>query len=298
MNRLGFMSYIYMGLSAEEMAQEASRHGFGFVQLDPRQKLQLMDDEPFSPLRAERVRTLFASFGIELIGLSGYTNLMNPDLAKREQKLQQLEKLIDLCPAYGTRYILTETGSLHPGGTWRDTPENRTEEAWEQLVRTVDRLRTRAVKNGAVLILEGFVCNVLSTGGQAVRLLNELGTEGIGFVMDPFNYMTREDLTDQESAMKRLFDQLAPYCPLAHAKDTLYAEDGTFTTPRVGAGKSDWAVYAKYVHDRLPNVPLILEHAEPQEVTECLELVRHAFRQAEELGPSGQAAASREGAGG
>ncbi|MFC0210850.1 sugar phosphate isomerase/epimerase family protein [Paenibacillus chartarius] len=279
MNSLGFMSYVYMGWSAEAMAEHAAELGLTQIQLDPKQKLQVMDDEPFSPARIERIRRIFESRGIGIAGLSGYTNLMNPNLEKREEKLKQLEQMIDLCPAYGTRYIATETGSLHPTNAWRDCEENRSEQAWEELIAIVDRLRGRAVKNGGVLLVEGFVNNVLASTGQALRMLERLGADGLAFVMDPFNYLTQEALTRQHEAMAAMFEQIGGYCPIAHAKDALYSEDG-FTTPRVGAGQADWNVYAALLTERLPDVPLILEHAKPEEAAECMRLIRSAFDKA------------------
>ncbi|UUZ96509.1 sugar phosphate isomerase/epimerase [Paenibacillus sp. P25] len=230
MNKLGFMSYVYMGWTAEAMAEAALEHGLISVQLDPRQKLQLMDDEPLSPVRAGKIREVFAKRGIDVVGLSGYTNLLNPVLSKREDKLKQLERMIDLCTVYGTKYIATETGSLHPTNAWLDYEGNHTPEVWEQLLGIVDRLRNRAVKNGAVLLIEGFALNVLRTADQAAALMDRLGTEGLGIVMDPFNYLTESDLPRQEEAMGSMFDRIAPYSPIAHAKDALYGEEG-FTTP-------------------------------------------------------------------
>lgn len=276
MNQLGFMSYVYMGWSAEAMAEEASKHGLMYVQVDPKQKLHIMDDEPFSLVRAEKIRTIFENYGISVVGLSGYTNLLNPNLSKREEKLAQLETMIDLCAAYGTQYIATETGSLHPTNAWRDYEGNRSQEAWEQLVDIVDRLRSRAVENNAVLLVEGFALNVLAAPEQAEALMERLGTDGLGLIMDPFNYLKQDELGRQKEAFTAIFDHIGKYSPIAHAKDTLYSEEG-FTTPRVGAGQSEWGVYARLLRDRLPDVPLILEHAKPEEVAECLCLIRQSF---------------------
>ncbi|WP_282935340.1 sugar phosphate isomerase/epimerase family protein [Paenibacillus sp. RC67] len=278
------MSYVYMGWSAEAMAEDARSHGLEYVQLDPKQKLQVMDDEPFSLVRAEKIRTIFEDYGISVVGLSGYTNLLNPNLQKRENKVNQLEKMIDLCSAYGTRFIATETGSLHPTNAWRDYEGNRSEEAWEQLVSIVDRLRNRAVTKGAILLLEGFALNVLATPEQAARLMERLGTDGLGMIMDPFNYLTQQDLKRQKEAMSNIFDKIAGFSPITHAKDSLYDEDG-FTTPRVGTGQSDWNVYAELLATHLPEAPLILEHAEPEEVADCLRLIHQAF---ENVGVAGK----------
>lgn len=280
MNQLGFMSYIYMGWSAEAMADEARNQGMNYVQIDPKQAMQVMDDQPFSLTRAEKIRSIFENKGITIVGLSGYTNLMNPNLTKREAKLEQLEKMIDLCSVYETRYMATETGSLHPTNAWRDYEGNRTPEAWEELLQIIDRLRNRAVKQGAILLAEGFVNNVLATTEQAKDMIERLGTEGLAFIMDPFNYLKQEDLSTQTEAMAAMFDHIGKICPIAHAKDALYGAEG-FTTPRVGAGQADWNVYAELLSRRMPDVPLILEHAKPEEVADCLSIIRQSFANVE-----------------
>src|SRR5690606_4015902 len=98
------------------------------------------------------------------------------------------------CDAYGTRFIATETGSLHPTNSWRDSELNHTQQAWDELLRIVDRLRQRAVKKGAVLLLEGFINNVLSKPEQAKRMIEALGTDGLALVMDPFNFIAKYQL--------------------------------------------------------------------------------------------------------
>ncbi|MGG4035988.1 sugar phosphate isomerase/epimerase [Paenibacillus cisolokensis] len=279
MNPLGFMSYVYDGHTADAMAESARAAGFSFVQLDPRQPLGIMDDEPLSPARAEKVRAAFERCGIEVVALSGYTNLVHPDPDKRTRKLEQFERMIDLCEAYGTRWIATETGSLHPTNSWRDCEDNRTDAAWEDLLAAVDRLRSRAAKRGAGLLLEGFVNNVLAEPDQAIRLVEALGSEGIAFVMDPFNYLKPGDMERQPEAFAHIFDCIGPRSPVAHAKDTVYGERG-IVTPRAGAGDADWALYASMLAGRLPDVPLVLEHAKAGEVGECLAYIRNAFESA------------------
>jgi sugar phosphate isomerase/epimerase len=285
MNKLGIMSYIYNGWTAEAMAAEIRRHGLGYIQLDPKQSFGVMDEDPFSIERAHKIKDIFLQHGIRIVALSGYSNLVHPDAAKREKKIQEVEKRIDLCAAYGTRYLATETGSLHPTNGWRDCEENRSEEAWQLLTGVVDRLRRRAVKGGAVLLIEGFINNVLSRPEQAALMTEQLGTEGLAFVMDPFNYLAREDLdlSRQQPALERVFQAIAAYTPIAHAKDTLYTDDG-IKTPRVGAGEVQWSLYASMLQRHLPDAPLIVEHADPNDVGDVLTLIQNAFAAGENYG--------------
>lgn len=286
---LGLMSYVYAGRSAAEMAAALQAHGLTCVQIDPRQA-ELMEGEPFGERRARDIREAFAERGVRVAGLSGYVNLLDPDPAKRETNVATLERMIELAAAFGTPYVMTETGSLNPTNSWRYHPDNDSEEAWQALLTIIRRLRDRAVRHGAVLLLEGFVYNVLSTPRRAETLVRELGTEGLGLVMDPFNYMTEKDLEPdrQREALDDAFRRLAPFCPIAHAKDAVYTERG-FQTPRAGTGAMKWELAASAFARCMADVPLILEHLQPDEVGETLRFVRRQFE--------GAAGARRERAG-
>ncbi|MBB6735719.1 sugar phosphate isomerase/epimerase [Cohnella sp. CBP 2801] len=274
MPELGAMSYVYAGRSAREMAAALQAHGLTCVQVDPRQA-ELMEGEPFGERRARAIREALAERGVRVAGLSGYVNLLDPDPAKREANVAMLERMIELAEAFGTPYVLTETGSLHPANSWRPHPDNDSEDAWKALLSIAERLRVKAARHGAVLLLEGFVYNVLSTPERAEAVVRELGTEGLGLVMDPFNYMTEKDLEPdrQQKALDDLFRRLAPYCPIAHAKDAVYAERG-FKTPRAGTGAMKWELAASAFVRHMPDAPLLLEHLQPDEVEETLRFVR------------------------
>lgn len=281
-NPLGMMSYVYLDHTAEAMADAIAAHGIRLVQLDPRQKGLAGDADPMSAAGAKKIRSLFAERSISIPVLSGYTNLMSPDPARRERNLTELERLIELCPEYGAAAVATETGSLHPTNQWAYHEENVKEPAWEALVEVIDRLRTKAAASGVTLLIEGYVNNVLHRTEQAVRLVKTLGSRGLGFVMDPFNYMMRDDLDRQEEALDKIFADIGAMCPIAHAKDVVYTEKG-ISTPRAGTGLMRWELYASRLSAHAPDVPLFLEHLKPEEATSCIAFIRDAFGQAAEV---------------
>lgn len=280
MNPIGIMSYVYLGYPARRLAEAVASHGISVLQLDPRQKGLCEADGLPDAAQAAALRRLFAGFDISIPVLSGYTNLVHPDREERERRLRKLEDLIRLGPEFGAKYVATETGSLHPKNQWAAHPDNRTEAAWAMLTESVGRLRETAVRNGVTLLLEGFVNNVFYDPVQADRIVAELGTSGIGFVMDPFNFMTEADLDRQEQALDRIFDCLADRAPVAHAKDVIYTEKG-IETPRAGTGRMRWRLFAERLSARMPDVPLVLEHLKPEETGACLEFVRRAFEREE-----------------
>lgn len=285
MNPLGMMSYVYLEHTAEEMADAIASHGIRLVQLDPRQKGLADGPEPMTAARAGEIRRLFAERGISIPVLSGYINLMAPDPERRERNLAELERVIELCAEFGAAAIATETGSLHPTNQWGRHEDNFTESAWEALVETIDRVRTKAAEHGVTLLLEGYVNNVLHRTEQAVRLARSLGGRGLGFVMDPFNYMREDDLDRQEAALDRMFADIGAMCPIAHAKDVVYTEKG-ISTPRAGAGVMRWEQFARRLSAHAPNIPLFLEHLKPEEAEACIAFVRSAFERGAETARS------------
>lgn len=275
-NPLGIFNTVYARLSLEEMARAVQAHGFRHVHLDPRAPGILPPGAPLTADRARRVRQVLADHGISVAALAGYTNLVDVHTERREAGLRAFEQMIELCQEFGTPYIATETGSLNPESPWEDYPANHAPAAWEELLTVLRRLLQRARQNGVTILIEGYVNNVVATTEEAARLLADLGAEGLGFVLDPFNYFTRADVERPREALDRIFRAIAARAPIAHAKDVVYTDRG-IATPKAGAGRMDWPAYAAMLRRHAPHIPLILEHLGPGEVEACKATVEAAF---------------------
>lgn len=282
MNPIGMMSYVYLDYGAKEMAEAVAGLGLHRIQLDPRQKGLLDEQQRYTPARSRQLRAIFAEREVAIDGVSAYINLLDPDPDKREANLRQLEDLIRLCRELGAGWIATETGSLHPSNQWAYHPDNASSAAWEQLVEVTARLQRIAVAHDVTLLLEGYVNNVLHTSAGALKLIDTLGTDGLGLVFDPFNYLTASDLEQQERAFDRLFADLIAHSPIAHAKDTVYTAKG-IDTPHAGAGRVNWCLYAQRLAEQASDIPLYLEHLKPEEAEACLHFVQQSFQEQEEL---------------
>jgi sugar phosphate isomerase/epimerase len=175
------------------------------------------------------------AYGVEIVALAGYRNLVAPDSSVRRANVEALERCLELAPELGTPIVATETGTRHPDGDWTDSPENWGEEAWALLHEALDRLVPVAEQHGAVLALEASVKNVLRTQGQLTGLLERYPSPHLQVVCDPYNYLSRSLLPAQERHTSDLLDRFEHRFVVAHLKD-VDVEGAEAGTPELGTG--------------------------------------------------------------
>ena len=120
---LGVMSNVYSHLPLEQAVAKIKAEGFGCVVTD-----FAFADVRFDPLRpdwpaVEKIRTCLARHGIRIVGLYGYTNIVDPHPAKRARGLKK-----DRVPAgqrkasglrkrfHGNRHAQSAVGMAHFAG--------------------------------------------------------------------------------------------------------------------------------------------------------------------------------------
>src|SRR5262245_53924169 len=88
--------------------------------------------------KAERLRALLADEGVQLFQVTGYwQNLITSDEAVRKDSVSTLRAALRLAGWMGARGIDTGPGSMNPAGPWFPHPDNWTQTARQQLVRTL-----------------------------------------------------------------------------------------------------------------------------------------------------------------
>jgi L-ribulose-5-phosphate 3-epimerase len=267
MNPLGIFPDVFPG-DHRQQARRTREAGLACVHLRPPAGL--------NPDACRAATEAFLAEGLQVSAVAGYVNLVNPDTARREEGLQRLHRLIALCPEFGTPYLATETGSLNPESEWADYPSNHTEEAWQILLPILREAVHRCEDSGVILLIEGYVNNVIATVSDCRRLREAIPSPSLGFMLDPNNLFEEADMADLPAHLERIFQVIGPHAPVAHAKDVVY-HDGQIDTPRAGAGRLDYPAFARLMQQYQPNAPLILEHLRESEVPETVAYVRRFF---------------------
>jgi sugar phosphate isomerase/epimerase len=107
----------YFPYPLEEQAKKIKSIGLNTVQLDLAFKdVDFSTPDAITVAKAKRVRETFRDYNLPICCISGYTNIVHPDPAKRKEKLDYLRALIRNARGIDVKGML---GSTLPRARWR-----------------------------------------------------------------------------------------------------------------------------------------------------------------------------------
>ena len=187
------------------------------------------------------VRQAFERRGLSMAALSATFNLIHPDPVERASGLSRLDGLTRVAGDLGTRLLTLCTGSRDAANMWRGHPENATQSAWEDLLRSMETALTSAARANVVLGVEPELSNVVDSASRARRLLDHFRSPHLKIVIDPANLFPAGTLPQMTAILSEAFDLLGSDTVLAHAKDL--RGDGGAGDQAAGTGVLDYDLY-------------------------------------------------------
>lgn len=266
--------------------------GFSTVQLDLSFK-----DIDFSPGKVTRqnshaVRDAFRRANLPICAISGYTNITHPDREERGRRVGALKEIIRNARNLGTPYVISETGTFNTESDWVHHERNKTEEGYQEALDVIAELAQEAYDHGAVFLVENYVNNVIGSAPELLRLFADLPHPGLGLLMDPTNYFDGTNIENVDATLNTMFDALGDRIKIAHAKDCKRAADtsekhveiegpeantfrgaGAVELPAAGLGVLNYDLYVKRLARLHPNIPLIIEHLDEDDVPRAKKFV-------------------------
>ncbi|HSN50613.1 MAG TPA: TIM barrel protein, partial [Bacteroidales bacterium] len=164
----------YFPYNMEESIKRIKALGFTSVQLDLSFKGMDLSFSSLTPDKCHFIRDSFRDANLPIVAISGYTNLVHPNLKKREENIANLKTLLRFARDLGSPYVVSETGTFDEESDWVYHPKNGTEEAYETLCTILSDVTKFAYDHGSVFLVENYVNNIIGTVDQLLRLFSDM----------------------------------------------------------------------------------------------------------------------------
>lgn len=272
--KLGVFTGVYASLPLEEAARRIEADGFHGVILE--YGFADVRFDPWAPDwdKARQITRTLAKHNLKIVGLFGYYNVVDPDLARRKRGEQRMQVLIENWKQFNCPVISTETGTLNEKSEWLESPENATEQGYEACRAALEKLAQAAKQHGAIISIESYWRNVIDSIVRTERVLHDV--PGLKLVMDPCNYYRKEQLSQMDPMLEEMFRRLGKKIVLAHAKDVKAAADGT-DLPASGQGVLDYPLFLRLLAGLNRELFLIIEHLTLDDVPRARDYVLSQF---------------------
>ena len=293
-----FTGYFPYGL--EESARRIRSHGFNTVQLDLHFKDIDLGFGQITKAKAKQVRDTFRNHDLPICCISGYTNIIHPDLDHRRANMERLKEIIRWARDFGTPYVISETGTFNTESEWMSDPKNKSQEGFDLCAAAIKELSQVAYDHGAQFLLETYVNNVVGSVEETVKMFAAVDHPGLGLLMDPTNYFEDHNIDNMDGVLNQVFDTLADKVKIAHAKDVARAKDttekhadigdddalashtfrgvGAIALDAPGMGSLNYDLYLQRLAQKHPNIPIIIEHLDEADVPRSKKFLEDKMR--------------------
>ena len=289
----------YYPCTIDETIRRIKAQGFSCVQLDVSFKDCDAVRGELTDEKAKEIRDKFRGADLPIVALSAYTNFVHPDPAKRAANIAYFKDMIRFARRLGCGYIASETGTYNPESDWVWDDKNAGEEAYAEVLGIIRDIVACAEENGVTFIIENYINNVIGSVEQIERLFKDVNSPHLALLCDPTNYFTGRNIGDMDAELCKVFERLAPYMRIAHAKDCKLAENtgekhadidadeshsfrgsGDVELPAAGLGVLNYELYMELLAKHHPNMPLIIEHLDEGDIPRAKAFVDGVLKKA------------------
>ena len=276
----------YFPYTLEETAKRIRAIGFNTVQLDASFKDMDLATGQITSQKCKQIRDTFRSCNLPISCISGYTNLVHPEPAKRKANLDHLKDLIRFANELGSPYVISESGTFDPDSDWVHHPKNKTESGYDECRDEIYKLVEFARSHGVTFLVETYVNNVIGSIEETLRLFADITDPHLGLLMDPTNYFEEHNIEQMDLTLNQIFNALSSKIKISHAKDVKRATSahgvqmadidaseahalrgvGSIDLPAPGLGSLNYDLYLQRLSRDYPNIPIIIEHLEESDV--------------------------------
>lgn len=274
--KLGIFTAVYASLPLDEAARRMKEDGFSCVVLGHGYQFKDIRFDPTNPdwEVLKKITGTLDKHDLEVVGLFGYYNVVNPNEEQRKTGEQHMNLLIKNWKRFGSPIISTETGTFNTQSPWEADPKNYTEHGYRACRTALEKHVREAEKTKAVIAIECYWKNIIDSAERTERLFNDIDSPALKLTMDPCNYFRNDDLPKMDAMVSDIFKRVGRQTVLAHAKDVKPMPDGGQTLPAAGKGVMNYPLYLCLLAELDRPIPLVIEHLQLDDVARARDYVK------------------------
>ena len=277
--KIGVRVHDFGKSNAETLAKQAKAVGFDGVQFVINKAIE-GESGKAGTLNDEKVKAFADAFhneGLDIVMLGAYFNpvhsnkqLVSDNIAKFKEHLAYENK-------FGARFVGTETGSFNDD-KWTYNPLNRTEEAYQEVLRIFKDLAKCAEDNNANMAIEGAFGHCMFEPKALNRLVSEINSKNVYYIVDIYNYLAISNYENYKEILEECFKLFKGRSVIFHLKDFII-EDGALKQCAIGKGLLDYDYLLKRMKEEAPDAYLIFEGSKPEDMEFSYNFVKNKLEQ-------------------
>ena len=221
------------------------------------------------------VQAAVQATGVRLAAISGTFNMVHPEPAVRNEGTGRLRVVAEAAALLEIPLVTLCTGTRDREDMWRAHPDNQSNEAWADLIDTMERLFALEAGASLTFAIEPEHGNVIVDAARARSLLDALQAgDRLKIILDPANLW--EEGRPQHDVLQEAFELLGADLVIAHAKDR--GLDGQ--TCALGRGIVDFDTYFRLLRAADFRGPIIMHGFKETEATESTAFARSRLLEA------------------
>lgn len=295
----------YYPFSLQQTIEELKKAGIHSVQLDLKftDFPELLDKhkvaDNLTKDKAHTIRDAFRNADIEIVAISGYTNVLAPVKETRQKNIQYLKTMLAYARDFGTSYVVSETGTYSQVDDYHFDEQNHLEATYLEFKEILRDLVQYASEHDAMLVIEPYVNNAICSVDVVKRIFKDVHHPALGLLMDPSNYFTPYNIQEMGEMLVYMFQELGDKVVLAHAKDVckqentcermtenvdegvshVYRGSGGMALPAAGKGHLNYNLYIALLAKYHPNIPIIIEHLEMADIPRAKQFLKTKLKE-------------------
>lgn len=262
--QLGIFAKTFSGSEPDEVLSSVAKAGFKAAHYNWACSglASMPDDIPEGYTQA--VDTAARHHFVAIVGISATWNMAHPDPLVRKTGLARFDITAANAKRIGTRLITLCTGTRDKDDQWRYHPDNKTAEAWRDMISTMREAVVIADRHDVIIGIEPELANIVNNISATERLFSEISSPRLKLILDPANLFECAPVNEVKTLVDHALSKLGHRLAMAHAKDR--NANGDFVA--AGKGIVDFDHFIQSLKDAGFDGPLVTHGLTSEEAPE------------------------------